>query len=111
LFEIDIAPRWAGPILEVLSSTGIWTQQDAQIMLAKIQKSGKYTLISGRLYGKGINNVLKLCVELEEHYEILSDASHKPRRDSCSRTPDGANNIAKWVLVAYNECGCGELHC
>ena len=74
LFQIDIAPRWAEPILEVLSVTAEWAPKDAQTTLNQLRESDRYTIISGRLYRQGSNNVLILCVEPEDHREIIEDA-------------------------------------
>ena len=74
LFQIDIAPRWAEPILEVLSVTAEWAPKDAQTTLNQLRESDRYTIISGQLYRQGSDNVLKLCVEPEDHREIMEDA-------------------------------------
>ena len=74
LFLIDIAPRWVEPILEVLSVTAEWAPKDAQTTLNQLRESDRYTIISGRLYRQGSDNVLKLCVEPEDHREIMEDA-------------------------------------
>ena len=36
LFQIDIAPRWAEPVLEVLSITAEWAPNNAQTMLTQL---------------------------------------------------------------------------
>ena len=47
LFQIDIAPRWAEPILEVLSITAEWAPDNVQTTLTQLRESNRYTIITG----------------------------------------------------------------
>ena len=61
LFQIDIAPRWAEAILQVLSLEALHAQDNIEESRTLLEESKKYLVISGRLYKQGPDKVLRLC--------------------------------------------------
>ena len=74
LFMIEMAPKWAEKILQVLSIDVSWPKDSPEGSLAYLEMSEPYTLISGRLYRQGADKVLRLCVEPEQYDVIIGDA-------------------------------------
>lgn len=74
LFVIEIAPRWAEPILDILSYGVSWEGQDKEETVARLEQAENYSLVSGRLYRQGSDQVLRLCPEPEEYTEIMADS-------------------------------------
>ena len=58
LFMIEIAPRWAENILEILLITTSWPKEDPMQTIAHLKEFELYTLILGRLYRQGGDQVL-----------------------------------------------------
>ena len=58
LFMIEIAPRWVENILEILSITTSWAKEDPTQTIANLKESKLYTLILGKLYKQGGDQVL-----------------------------------------------------
>ena len=50
LFVIETAPRWAEPILDILSFEVSWEGQNKEETIARLEQAENYSLVSGRLY-------------------------------------------------------------
>ena len=74
LFVIETAPWWSEPILEVLSSHAPWARSDSNMIVAQLEESSQYILVSGRLYRQGINQVLRLCLNSKEYPDAIDEA-------------------------------------
>ena len=70
LFKLDIIPRWSEPIARFLSM-GIFDDDDTLSKQEIVRMSAPYTLISGSLYRKGGDGILRLCLGPEEYSDIL----------------------------------------
>ena len=71
LFQVEIAPYWARPIVTFLSTGSISDSHSYQKKLALVEESREYQLISGRLYKLCPGEILRLVPNPEDYEEIL----------------------------------------
>lgn len=66
LFHIEKAPRWAEPILTILMTRFLDTMNCMQEAILELEKS--------KPYKKGSDEVLCLCINLDEYIKIIHHA-------------------------------------
>ena len=60
LFQVETAPKWSEQIITLLSIDYLASTQDFQNLGTTLNSIERYTLISGRLYRLGEDNVLRM---------------------------------------------------
>ena len=84
LFQVEKAPRWAEPIVQVLSIDYVMSSKDVEDIEYTLRKLEPYSLISGRLYILGKDQVLRLCTNPEDYLDIISEAHVSIRNSHAS---------------------------
>ena len=66
LFNIEMIPRWSEEIVSLLTIG----QMDIPVPLkekqAMVQKAAPFVMLAGRLYHRGMDGIMRLCIELGE---------------------------------------------
>ena len=74
LFQVKIAPRWAEQIVGLLSIDFLASPRDFSSREDALRTIERYTLISGRLYYLGRDQVLRLCLDPEDYESVIREA-------------------------------------
>ena len=74
LFQVDIAPQWAKPILQVLSLEVFHAKTNINESRDLLKTSKKYLLNLGNLYKQGLDKVLKMCLDNSENEAIIKES-------------------------------------
>ena len=71
---MQITPRWLECKLEVLTSGFIDPKGFTLEAIATFVLCRPYMLVSGRLYKQGSHETLQLCLNLEDHEQVMQIA-------------------------------------
>ena len=73
IFKVEIGPKWAGSIIEVLTTGFVDPKGLTSKALTTLTLCRTYVLISGRLYKHGSDGILRLCLSPKsyEHAQCL----------------------------------------
>ena len=74
LFQVEIAPKWAEQIIRLLSIDYHAVPKDFSSIEHTLRTIESYTLISGRLYHLGGDNVLRLCLDPKDINSVILEA-------------------------------------
>lgn len=74
LFQVETAPKWSEQIIRILSIDYVACILDLDHLHKAISSTENYTLIAGRLYRLGEDNILRLCIDPEESEEHIAEA-------------------------------------
>ena len=94
LFQVETAPKWAKNIIRLLSIDYQAIPQDFDDVENTLQTIERYTLISGRLYRLGEDNVLRVCTEPDDAKEVISEA----------HVTIGGNHASRDKIELYIRC-------
>ena len=74
LFLVETAPRWVELIIEVLTSGFVEPRGLTTDAINELAHCKPHVLVSGRLYKRGSDEVLRLCICLDDHDLIIKNA-------------------------------------
>ena len=74
LFLVETAPRWVESIIEVLTSDFAKTKGLTSKAIDDLFYYNPYTLVFGRLYRRGLDGILCLCIGPQEYALIIKNA-------------------------------------
>ena len=74
LFQVETAPKWVEHLIRLLSIDYQTIPKDFSNVENTLRTIERYTLISGTLYRLGSDNVLRLCLDLEDINSVISEA-------------------------------------
>ena len=66
LFNVEMIPEWSVQFVPMLMSGMLRLNMDIRENKHLIEQSCKYFMLAGRLYKKGKDGILKLCIERNE---------------------------------------------
>lgn len=75
LFMVETSPRWVEPIIQVLTTGLITAPGITTDAIAELERAKPYVLISGHLFKKGTDEVMRICINPEE-YEMIMRNTH-----------------------------------
>ena len=74
LFNIEMIPKWSEPMIPLLTYGTTSPEKSIENTAQLITQSSSYQLISGRLYKRGNEGILRLCIEPHEQDSYLQEA-------------------------------------
>lgn len=74
LFMVETKPRWAEPLIQLLTMGPFSCDQSKSLSHMDIERFKSYIFISSCIYKLGQDGILRLCVSLNEYEAVLTNA-------------------------------------
>ena len=74
LFNVEMVPKWSETVVSLLTVGKLRLSDSWDDNLALIEQSRNYSMIAGRLYKRGHDEVLRLCIDAREAKPYLEQA-------------------------------------